>query len=142
MDMGLSFDAVWSDIGIHVIGGLAAAIAVDFYRSVFSSGKRSQRVESVPETVGSVQTAETGPRRGLFSRLFHWLFWLVFKLVLKAALSLLAAAYAIHWLYGNLDLATAYRLSADAAESLHAVIFFVVFALVWLLLPIRTFRGS
>ena len=149
MDFAFS-DIAMSDVGVHVASSLAAFIVVDFYKSVFSrdrAARRRQKSADASARLVDVRTSDekhggdSGPaRRSWLSRLVGWIFLFIFKVALKAILALLAAGLAISWLQSRVDLAAAYRLSADSAETLTGAAFFLVLVLVWWILPIRLFK--
>ncbi len=149
MDFAFS-DIAISDVGVHVVSSLAAFIVVDFYKSVFSRDRAARRGQENAVASGQrvngrktadERSSDVGPaRRSWLSLLIGWIFLFVFKVVVKAILALLAAGLAISWLQSRVDLATAYRLSADSAETLLGAAFFLVLVLAWWILPIRLFK--
>lgn len=149
MDIALS-DITFSEVGVHVVGSLAAFIAVEACKSLFSANgtRPKQQNNAVEQYTWSgrrlpaskvVQPAEAAQGSWL-SRLFSCVFLFFVRFAVKAMLALAAASLAIAWLQGKVNLAVSYRLSAEMAETLHLTLFFLVLVLAWWILPIRLFK--
>lgn len=144
-------DIALSDVGVHVAGSLAAFVVIELCKSLFfrkpsakhSSGEVSGRRlagSSGLAVAGQSQRADDAPRPGVINRFFTWIFLFFVKLATKVLIAVLAAGFAVSWLQENVDLATAYRLSAATAETVLMVAFFLVLFMVWWILPIRLFK--
>lgn len=149
MDIALS-DIALSDVGVHVAGSLAAVIAVDLYKSVFfrdRAGQDKQDIAQLQNAVskgrassGKPSRANEAVQRSWLSRLVGWLLMFAFKLFLKVSLALMSAGFVMVWLQEHVNLAVAYRLSAESAETIYFVAFMVVLIVTWWILPIRLFK--
>ncbi len=129
----------FSDIWVHVVGALVAAVAVDLYRSLTSRRRRAQRHAAESEATLANQNARSTPAsRGCAVTLLSWICRFAIRLSAKLAVALGAAIAAgvlvddkVQWVDGAVE---------GAISGTTLTVMLIVFAATWMLLPIRLFK--
>ena len=133
-----------SDIWVHVVGALVAAVVVDLYRSLMNRRRTKESAgaqsltSSASDTLHAAQRQAVEKKRSCLLSFIYWSVRFLTRLFCKFALALLVAAIVgiafgdgIHWADGSLQGNLSNKSTALAA---------LTFVVAWMFIPIRIFK--